>query len=153
CTIKPSEGRFSCAHGETCPPQQQCGADLVCHLHASFDASSGSSNTEAGTPISPGEIADTGVPPDAGHNPRATDADIATRDSGDETSCDPRCQAPNSICERGQCRECSAGSMRCDGDTPEHCDADNHWVVETTCGGSSPVCNAGVCGSVHLEGG
>ena len=49
--------------------------------------------------------------------------------------------------------ECQDGALRCTGDqTREVCDA-GVWVVETNCGGNTPVCINGVCSGMRLEGG
>ncbi len=46
---------------------------------------------------------------------------------------------------------CVEGSSRCNGNTPQTC-SDAGWVASASCGGASPVCSNGVCGSFAVTG-
>lgn len=45
----------------------------------------------------------------------------------------------------GACDECKVGAADCAGAVPRTCDATGHWKLLPACGGSTPVCSAGVC--------
>jgi hypothetical protein len=47
---------------------------------------------------------------------------------------------------------CTAGDLRCSGNTPQKC-VGGSWQDQPACGGATPVCSNGVCGSFRATGG
>jgi len=47
---------------------------------------------------------------------------------------------------------CTEGTRRCSGNTPQEC-AGSIWQDQTPCGGSTPVCSNGLCGTYRTTGG
>ncbi len=52
-----------------------------------------------------------------------------------------------SLCDAAgkECDDCKSGAAECVGTTPRTCDSTGHWMSGATCGGSTPVCKAGIC--------
>jgi len=44
-----------------------------------------------------------------------------------------------------ECDDCKPGTSDCLGSTPRSCSTTGHWTSLTPCGGTTPVCKAGVC--------
>lgn len=177
CSITPSTGPFSCKGGEACPPGQSCGSDFVCH---DTDRDTGTAEvTDAGPPpearadggVQDGGARDSGKDAgsdggdkdagsdggdkDAGSDGGMKDAgsDGGEKDAGpDGGRCDPLCSQPTPVCEQGSCFECSAGTERCEGNSPSRCSADHKWEAKAPCGGETPVCSNGTCAGARVVG-
>jgi hypothetical protein len=54
--------------------------------------------------------------------------------------------------EAGNDGGCAAGALQCNGNTPQQC-VGGLWQDQTACGGSTPVCSNGVCGTYRTTGG
>lgn len=71
-----------------------------------------------------------------------------------DAACTPACSGPGEICQMGQCVECAAGHMDCDGDPANGCEVDvqNDASQCGACGHSclGGACTAGACGPVVL---
>ncbi len=99
-------------------------------------SSDGSIAVDASRDGSPG---DTGTGGDAGTDGDAeVDATGPGNDSGEDAS-----DAPVG---------CAAGALQCSGNTPQQCIAGT-WQNQAPCGGSTPVCSGGVCGTYRATGG
>ena len=73
----------------------------------------------------------------------------AAGDSG--SACSQMCTGDKPFCIGGQCIACLPASRRCaPGDVPEACE-EAKWVAKSPCGGATPACSQGVCGSVRLS--
>jgi hypothetical protein len=47
---------------------------------------------------------------------------------------------------------CTTGALQCNGNTPQTCTG-GAWVSQTACGGATPLCSNGVCGTYIVTGG
>jgi hypothetical protein len=113
---------------------------------SSYSSSSGgSSGSSSGSSSSGG---DTGAA-DAAQDARVTDGALPV----DAGGCLPACSGSTLLCVNGTCVACNPGSASCNGNTPAACNAAGTWVNGTTCGGSTPVCSNGVCGTFIVTGG
>ena len=52
----------------------------------------------------------------------------------------------------GDAGVCAAGDLRCNGNTPQKCGG-GAWLDQAACGGATPVCSNGLCGSFRTTGG
>lgn len=48
---------------------------------------------------------------------------------------------------------CALGAAQCNGNTPQTCGDAGLWISQAACGGATPLCSNGVCGTYLVTGG
>jgi hypothetical protein len=91
--------------------------------------------------------------PQGGSTASSSGAGGSTTSGGtSNASCPESCTGATPYCVGGQCVACTGeSSPRCIANTPEYCE-NGIWTRKPACSGSAPVCNAGACGGLRLQG-
>jgi formylglycine-generating enzyme required for sulfatase activity len=135
CAGHAQTSKLICGPGATWDANGVCAGDTLCDAEAGPKQGTCQPIVPACIGKAPGEVVCDGL------DRIQCGPDLVTSEQVEV--CDP-------VCIAGHCAQCSPGALRCDGNTPQHCDGTGAWSDGPACAGQT--CIGGQCVGVCAPG-